>query len=73
MSGSPSTGMAAHLQQETVVFGRVVEGLDVVDAIRQGDRIEGIAFARLDPEWTYRPTTVAGTPAPKPIDDWAGR
>lgn len=31
-----------HLDRNHTVFGKVVEGLDVVDAIRQGDKIEKI-------------------------------
>jgi cyclophilin family peptidyl-prolyl cis-trans isomerase len=64
-----TTGTAAHLEGEVVVFGRVVAGQDVVGALRAGDRIESVSFERLDPEWSYRPTTVAGTAAPDPVDD----
>lgn len=32
----------AHLDRNHTVFGKVVEGLDVIDEIRQGDRIEKI-------------------------------
>jgi len=32
----------AHLDRNHTVFGKVVEGLDVLDGIRQGDKIEGI-------------------------------
>jgi peptidyl-prolyl cis-trans isomerase B (cyclophilin B) len=32
----------AHLDRKHTVFGKVVEGLDVIDAIRQGDKIEKI-------------------------------
>jgi cyclophilin family peptidyl-prolyl cis-trans isomerase/FKBP-type peptidyl-prolyl cis-trans isomerase len=32
------------------VFGRVVEGQEVVDAIRQGDRIESVKILRIGPE-----------------------
>ncbi len=31
-----------HLDRQHTVFGKVVEGLDVIDAIRVGDRIESI-------------------------------
>ena len=31
-----------HLDGKHAVFGRVVEGMDVVDAVRQGDRIEKV-------------------------------
>ncbi len=33
-----------HLDRNHTVFGKVVEGLDVVDAIRQGDKIEKIVI-----------------------------
>ena len=33
-----------HLDRNHTVFGKVVEGLDVIDAIRQGDRIEKIVI-----------------------------
>lgn len=32
----------AHLDRNHTVFGKVVEGLDVLDEIRQGDKIQGI-------------------------------
>lgn len=32
----------AHLDRNHTCFGKVVEGLDVIDAIRQGDKIEKI-------------------------------
>jgi peptidyl-prolyl cis-trans isomerase B (cyclophilin B) len=67
------TGTGLHLRGETVVFGRVVGGMEVVDAIRAGDRIEGVTFERLVADWSYRPTTLAGTEAPEPRDDWQGR
>jgi len=35
-----------HLDGKHAVFGRVVEGMEVVDAIRQGDRIEKITVDR---------------------------
>lgn len=35
----------AHLDRQHTVFGKVVEGLDVIDLIRQGDRIEKIVIA----------------------------
>ncbi|MCY7358289.1 MAG: peptidylprolyl isomerase [Rudanella sp.] len=33
----------AHLDRNHTVFGKVVEGLDVLDEIRQGDKIQSIA------------------------------
>ncbi|RMG69405.1 MAG: peptidylprolyl isomerase [Bacteroidetes bacterium] len=33
-----------HLDRNHTVFGKVVEGLDVIDEIRQGDRIEKIVI-----------------------------
>lgn len=32
----------AHLDRKHTVFGKVVEGLEVIDLIKQGDRIESI-------------------------------
>jgi len=34
----------AHLDRNHTCFGKVVEGLDVIDAIRQGDKIEKIVI-----------------------------
>jgi peptidylprolyl isomerase len=39
-----------HLDDHHTVFGRVVEGQAVVDAIRQGDRIERVAIIRNGPQ-----------------------
>ncbi|MEO0332022.1 MAG: peptidylprolyl isomerase [Bacteroidota bacterium] len=35
----------AHLDRNHTVFGKVVEGLDIVDDIRQGDKIEKITIS----------------------------
>jgi peptidyl-prolyl cis-trans isomerase B (cyclophilin B) len=37
-----SRNNTAHLDRKHTCFGKVVEGLDVIDAIRQGDKIEKI-------------------------------
>lgn len=37
-----SRNNTAHLDRNHTVFGKVVEGLDVIDAIRQGDSIDTI-------------------------------
>ncbi len=37
-----SRNNTAHLDRNHTVFGKVIEGLDVIDKIRQGDRIEEI-------------------------------
>ncbi len=34
----------AHLDRKHTVFGKVIEGLDVIDEIKQGDKIESIAI-----------------------------
>lgn len=34
----------AHLDRKHTVFGKVVDGLDVIDEIKQGDKIESIAI-----------------------------
>jgi hypothetical protein len=44
----------------------VIEGQDVVDSLVQGDRIKAVEVIRAR-EGEYRPTTVAGTPAPEPV------
>jgi len=60
-----TTGTAAHLEGKFSVFGRVLEGQEVVDRIVKGDRIEAVDVVRKR-DHEYRPTTVAGTPAPEP-------
>ena len=55
------TGSAMHLTGEQTVFGRVIEGQDVVEQLRKGDRIERVTFRDLDPNERYIPITVAGT------------
>jgi len=37
-----SRANTAHLDRNHTVFGKVIENVDVVDEIRQGDRILGI-------------------------------
>ncbi len=54
------TGTAVHLQGEQTVFGRVIEGQDVAEALRKGDRIESVSVRDLDPQERYVPITVAG-------------
>jgi peptidyl-prolyl cis-trans isomerase B (cyclophilin B) len=39
-----SRNNTAHLDGQHTVFGKVHEGLDVLDAIREGDSIESIAI-----------------------------
>ena len=39
-----SRNNTSHLDRQHTCFGKVVEGLDVIDAIRQGDRIESITI-----------------------------
>lgn len=39
-----SRNNTAHLDRNHTCFGKVVEGLDVIDEIRQGDRIESITI-----------------------------
>ena len=60
-----TTGTAAHLEGKFSVFGRVLEGQEVVDRIVKGDRLEAVEVVRKR-DHEYRPTTVAGTPAPAP-------
>ena len=62
-----TTGTSAHLEGSFSIFGRVLEGQDVVDRIVRGDRIETVEIVR-SREHEYRPATVAGTPAPEPYD-----
>lgn len=39
-----SRNNTAHLDRNHTCFGKVVEGLDVIDAIRQGDRIQSVTI-----------------------------
>ncbi len=39
-----SRDQTSHLDRKHTCFGRVTEGLEVIDAIRQGDRIEKISI-----------------------------
>jgi peptidyl-prolyl cis-trans isomerase B (cyclophilin B) len=51
------------LDGEYAVFGYVKEGMDVVDKIQQGDRIESIRVTQLDEE-TFKLGTAAAKPKP---------
>ena len=62
-----STGSAIHLQGEETVFGRVLQGQDVVERLTEEDRLESITFTQLDPARTYHPTDASGRPAPEPV------
>ncbi len=48
---NPDTQGYQHLDGEYTTFGRVIEGLDVLDQLRQGDKIEKITLN------DYHPTT----------------
>ncbi len=61
-----TTGTAAHLEGRFSVFGRVLEGQDVIDRIVKGDRIQAVEIVRKR-DHDYRPISVAGTPAPAPV------
>ncbi|TAE22850.1 MAG: peptidylprolyl isomerase [Cytophagales bacterium] len=37
----------AHLDRNHTVFGKVVEGLDIIDQIQQGDKIQGITVTEV--------------------------
>jgi cyclophilin family peptidyl-prolyl cis-trans isomerase len=59
-----TTGTAAHLEDFSV-FGRVVEGEEVVERLVRGDRIEKVEVVRARTH-EYRPVTTEGVPAPPP-------
>lgn len=60
------TGDAGHLADEITVFGRIVEGQAVADALGATDRIERVELAYLTEGRSYHPNTIAGTLAPEP-------
>ena len=60
-----TTGTSAHLEGTFSIFGRVLEGQEVVDRTVLDDKIVKVEIVRLR-EHDYRPVTVAGTPAPEP-------
>jgi cyclophilin family peptidyl-prolyl cis-trans isomerase len=61
-----TTGTAGHLEGEYSVFGRVIEGQDVVDRIVQGDVLTKVEVLRVREGRAYHPKTVGGTPGPEP-------
>jgi peptidyl-prolyl cis-trans isomerase B (cyclophilin B) len=61
-----TTGTLPEVDGEVTVFGRVIEGQDVVEKLVPGDVIEKVEIVRKRPNVEYRPITVAGEPAPKP-------
>ncbi len=60
------TGAAFHLSQQMTAFGRVVEGMDVVDRLERGDTIESVVVLRPSKALTGPPKTTSGSPAPNP-------
>lgn len=62
-----TTGTSAHLEGTVSVFGRIVEGQEVLDALVQGDRILRVEVLRRRPGTEYRPRTLAQAPAPEPV------
>ena len=61
-----TTGTAAHLEGTVSVFGRVVEGQDVLDALVQDDLVVKVEVLRRRPGTEYRPITLGRAPAPEP-------
>jgi cyclophilin family peptidyl-prolyl cis-trans isomerase len=61
-----TTGTAGHLENEYSVFGRVVEGQDVVDRLVQDDAVTKAEVVRVRERTEYHPKTVGGRPAPAP-------
>jgi peptidyl-prolyl cis-trans isomerase B (cyclophilin B) len=59
-------GTAAHLDDASPVFGRILEGQDVAESLVQGDRIVKAEVTRRRAGTVYRPLTLAGEPAPEP-------
>ena len=59
------TGTTAFEPGRTTVFGRVLEGQDVVERLAAGDALEKVEVVRTR-DHEYRPTTLAGEPAPEP-------
>lgn len=56
-----TTGSALHLRGEMVVFGHLLEGLDVLGQLVKDDVVEGVTFEGLDPAWTYEPVDHSGS------------
>ncbi len=59
-----TTGTATNLEDEYVVFGRIVEGQAAADALRKGDAIRRAEVVRQRPGSTYRPVDAQGQLAP---------
>lgn len=60
-------GTARHLDGQVSVFGRILEGQAVADALVEGDRLVKTEVLRRRPGTEYRPVTLAGEPAPEPV------
>ena len=61
-----TTGTAAHLEGEYTIFGRVLEGQEVVDGLRPGQRLLRAEIVRLREGTNYHPLTTEGREAPTP-------
>jgi cyclophilin family peptidyl-prolyl cis-trans isomerase len=61
-----TTGTAGHLENEYSVFGRVIEGQEVVDRIVEGDVLDRVEVLRVRAGREYHPKALDGRPAPEP-------
>jgi cyclophilin family peptidyl-prolyl cis-trans isomerase len=61
-----TTGTAGHLEGEYSIFGRVLEGQDVVDRLVLGDVVRGVEVVRVREGRDYRPKGLDGKPVKDP-------
>lgn len=59
-------GSALHLAGQLPVLGRIVDGMEVAERLRAGDRLRTVRVSGKTAGWTYRPQALAGEPAPPP-------
>lgn len=62
-----TTGTARHLEGEVSIFGRIVQGQEVAEALVLGDRLLRAQVLRKRSGTTYRPLTLTQEPAPLPV------